>query len=433
MIVKTLLWTKDFFRNPTPLQDSEEERQSHLIIFFTLYTSLFACIMFCARFFVEGWNSAWTIWLLLVFASVGFSGLFAIKYFNLSKLVANLMLVVGNFVIFMRAYSTGGIFSPVSLWMVFVPAIAILLLPPKQSIYWVGVCVVGLFILAFPELFNISLIQYESSEIIKFIVLSLLVLMLCALLYSFEHERKKNEKKIREAETKLANSHKLIALGNLSGGMAHEINNPLAVIKGHAHYLTKVLDETKVHADTHSSLDEIKKSITRIEGIIGSLKTFTNDDFYQALNVVKLSDIVAQTMVELRPRLDAHKIKVKLDLDEDFKFLGIQEFSQRILSNLLENSIDAIKSQSSPWIRITAASQGETFTLRITDSGFGIPDEISIRMIDPFFSTKNIGEGTGLGLTVAFNLAKLQKGSIAYDEHEGNTSFVLTFSAAKGT
>ena len=98
----------------------------------------------------------------------------------------------------------------------------------------------------------------------------------------------------------------------------------------------------------------------------------------------------------------------------------------QVLLNLLSNAYDAVESQVKRWVRISVAARGDEVEIAVTDSGRGIPPKIAPRIMEPFFTTKEIGRGTGLGLSLSKGIAEAHGGRLELDSHSPETRFVLT-------
>lgn len=238
---------------------------------------------------------------------------------------------------------------------------------------------------------------------------------------------KESEKALEENRVQLLNSSKMSALGEMAGGIAHEINTPLAAIQMRTDQITELLDEHPLNRDSiKSALSGIEQTIHRISKIINSLRTFSRDGRNDAMSSSLMTQIILDTFSLCFEKFNNHGISLSYDCDDNYALdCRASEISQ-ILLNLLNNSFDAICDQSEKWVKIDVTKNDDFLFVSVTDSGSGIPMEIQEKMMQPFFTTKDIGKGTGLGLSISTGLVKKHKGVLQIDNECPNTRIVLT-------
>jgi signal transduction histidine kinase len=237
------------------------------------------------------------------------------------------------------------------------------------------------------------------------------------------------ERELRENRAAAIHSAKMAALGEMSGNVAHEVNNPLTAIRLRADRLLRLsmagaLDNDKV-AD-HAR--EIEKTVARIARIVDSLRSFARDVEKDPLRPESVAQIVKDTIELCAERFRQHAISLEVaDIPEDLRIAcrGVQ--ISQILLNLLSNAHDAVERRPAAWVRIAAQADGPRQVLiSVTDSGPGVPPDLHARIMEPFFTTKELGKGTGLGLSVSKGIAEAHGGQLAYDGNSRHTRFVLT-------
>ncbi len=218
---------------------------------------------------------------------------------------------------------------------------------------------------------------------------------------------------LMKTQEKLINSERLAALGEMSAKVAHEINNPLGIIKNYILLLRRSL-ENKVDTDKYATI--VGQEIDRIAQIVKELLDFhrpTGFDF-KIIDVVDVFDDVLQFMSR---QLDKQKIKVYENYPETtLQIYGSSEGLKQVFMNLIFNAIDAMPDGGQ--LKITISKVEDKVRINLCDSGPGIPDEIVQRIFEPFFTTKDPGKGTGLGLSVCYGIIKRHKGSISYNNNE---------------
>lgn len=239
---------------------------------------------------------------------------------------------------------------------------------------------------------------------------------------------------VAEQRLHLVSASKLAFLGSMASGMAHEINNPLAIIKV---YASREADRLKqaptvpLPADKASeALGAILGGVDRIAKVIQALRSFaaeSDDEATVSVSVEKLLESVRQFS---EARFKDAGVSLSFPAAQSDAAVRIQ--AQRVihaLTNLLDNSFKALcpsKSADHGWVRIEMTSDPQWVFLSVTDSGPGIPPEIREDIMRPFFSTRPVGQGSGLGLSVAKGIIEAQGGFLRLDATSQNTRFVLS-------
>jgi len=232
----------------------------------------------------------------------------------------------------------------------------------------------------------------------------------------------------KKSEEQLMRSSKMAALGEMASGLAHEINNPLAIILGKVNMLERSITspplENKISVLTE--IQKIKNTTHRIATIVRGLRTFSRDGENDPFEKASIKAIVNDTLGLCQERFKHNDIDLQI---QDFPDAALDcrstQISQVIL-NILNNAFDAIETLPKKWIRLEVTKlENARLQITVTDSGSGIPDTIADRLMQPFFTTKEIGKGTGLGLSISHAIAKEHGGSLTLDRHSFHTRFVL--------
>jgi C4-dicarboxylate-specific signal transduction histidine kinase len=215
--------------------------------------------------------------------------------------------------------------------------------------------------------------------------------------------------------------------------VAHEINNPLAVIKGKDEQLRYLMEQGKGSPELISkSLDSIVMTSDRISKIVNSLRIFSTGGDGESTHRFSVQSLVHDTFDLCRERYKFHQIRLTENLPSESVYLsGRRSQLQQVLINLLNNSFDAILTLDDRWIDITVTAVGDQMQMMITDSGPGIPEDVAKKLMQPFFTTKEIGKGAGLGLSTSVGILKSHQGDIYYDPHCKNTRFILQLPISK--
>jgi PAS domain S-box-containing protein len=234
------------------------------------------------------------------------------------------------------------------------------------------------------------------------------------------------ECKRRDLEIQLMNSSRLTSLGEMAAAIAHEVNNPIAIIKGKANILGRKASSGEINAATFmAELNTIQSVADRVSKVIKSLHAFSRDAELDAFEQANLSSIIEDTVILCKERFNDDGIIIDISVDVDlFLTCRPSQVSQALMS-LLQNSRDAIMTLGERWIKIKAEQVGNEIAIQVQDSGAGIDKSISEKMMEPFFTTKSAGKGTGLGLSIAKRLIESHKGQLKYRSDLLHTTFEI--------
>ncbi|MFK7824663.1 MAG: ATP-binding protein [Oligoflexales bacterium] len=233
--------------------------------------------------------------------------------------------------------------------------------------------------------------------------------------------------KVQKQKVQIIESSKLAQLGEMAGGIAHEINNPITIIKGHAEHLQYVLEKKPIEASVlKRSTSVITATVDRVAAIVKSMRSLAKDGSADPFESCDIIEIMLDSIEFLREKCKLKRIDLRLDYKDqriDVECRGVQ--ISQIFINLIGNAIDAIEMLESPWIEISVKNRDKKVVFYITDSGPRIKDEIANKIMQPFFTTKQIGSGTGLGLSITRSIIEQHGGSFWLDRENQTTRFVL--------
>jgi signal transduction histidine kinase len=247
---------------------------------------------------------------------------------------------------------------------------------------------------------------------------------------------------LRAAERDLIQSEKMASLGILTGGIMHEINNPLNFARSALFILDrragKLPDETR--SPLKEVVGDIREGINRISTIISDLRTFCHPETLMAASCPVAEPLQSALRILASPLKEFH-IQVHEDLVNGLCVRGDRNQLTLVMLNLLKNAIDALASDLPPepevpqiWVR--ASREDKEAILQIRDNGPGIATQLLNRVFDPFFTTKPAGEGTGLGLSMCYRIITAHGGNITADPvpgQERGTEFTIRLPLAEST
>jgi signal transduction histidine kinase len=237
---------------------------------------------------------------------------------------------------------------------------------------------------------------------------------------------------LKETEVQLVHSEKLASLGRMSAGIIHEINNPLNYAKTGLYVLRNLIDaaEKRNKADSLEVLQDVQEGVNRIDRIVSDLRTFTHPNVTQ-IEKIPVNELITSALRLLSHELEG-KVRIENELRNDQTILANRNQVTQVLVNLLQNALYALEKKRSPenvptiWIR--GAQQGDSSLLIVRDNGEGIPPENLPKIFDPFFTSKDVGEGMGLGLSICYRIMQQHGGCIEVQSEQGIYSeFTLRF------
>lgn len=264
----------------------------------------------------------------------------------------------------------------------------------------------------------------------------LTLMMLSLTMYHFHSEVEKNEAEIVLKNQMIFQSEKMASLGLMASGVAHEINNPLTVIQGSLQQLKKIIDQDNTEIkpqDIVAKIDRVIFNAERIVRIVKSLKSYSRNESVDPLGAVDMKKVLEETLDLIGKNMEHAHIEFETNIqNSNLTVLGRDGELIQVVYNVMKNAIDAIKkSEEKKWIKIFILTEEEKIKIQIIDSGKGIPESLFDKLFVPFFTTKNIGEGTGLGLFICRNLIESMNGQFYYESFEGHTSFVIKINKFK--
>jgi signal transduction histidine kinase len=251
---------------------------------------------------------------------------------------------------------------------------------------------------------------------------------------SLENEVQERIKELKHAQAQLMHSNKLASLGEMATGIAHEINQPLSIIKFISQSIVFKSEEgirPKLDMNVHYDLLKIEMQVERIKGIIDHLRVFARKSENLNIEIFDLKTALEETFMFVEQQFKNIGIKIEMILPMDKILVKADKLQiEQVFLNLITNAKDAMSkingAEEKKIIIETKICDNDIIEIRFSDTGVGIPEDIRDKIFEPFFTTKDIGQGTGLGLSISYGIIKEAGGEINFEVNEGaGTTFII--------
>jgi nitrogen fixation negative regulator NifL len=234
------------------------------------------------------------------------------------------------------------------------------------------------------------------------------------------------QKALELERAKALHTAKLASLGEMSAGIAHEINNPLAIIAASLPLLEKYRESPQKFSEKVAAL--IKAS-ARIGKIVHGLRKFSRSSDGTEHKLENLSEIVMECVTLTEPASKRASVPIRTRVEPELKLVCDAVEIEQVLVNLMSNAIDAVKNRTDRWIELRCFSEQGNYVIQVIDSGTGISSEVEAKIFQPFFTTKPVGEGTGLGLSISKGILEDHQATLSLNRNFVNTCFEIRFKA----
>ena len=264
---------------------------------------------------------------------------------------------------------------------------------------------------------------------------------------ALEHKVEARTRELQDAQEQLIQAEKMESIGRLAAGVAHEVKNPLAIIQMGVDFLSQ---ELSADATVDEVINDMHDAVRRADVVIKGLLDFSRD---KELRLVagNINEVIESSLHLVAHEMRQRNIEVSSNLADDIPAINLDANKmQQVLINLFMNSAHAIEREGE--LIVTSCLRtldsnadlvydhenrfklGEkVLWMEVEDTGTGITDEASVKIFDPFYTTKPVGEGTGLGLSVSRNIINLHEGSIdIHNRKQGGAAVVMMFKLSDG-
>lgn len=233
---------------------------------------------------------------------------------------------------------------------------------------------------------------------------------------------------IQSAQSKIMQTAKMAALGEMAGGIAHEINTPLTVINLNSERIAELAEKNQLDQRAVAPIvEKINSMVGRVTKIITGLRAFAREGENDPFQKTSMKQLLLETLEICQARFRQKGIKLEIHNKAENLQLECRSVQiGQVLLNLLNNAFDAALDSPEKWVRIEISETSTDCIVRVIDSGPGVPPEIRDKITQPFFSTKCAGKGTGLGLSISFSIVKDHHGTLTLDTKSKSTCFLLS-------
>ncbi len=238
---------------------------------------------------------------------------------------------------------------------------------------------------------------------------------------NIEEQVKERTRELVEVQKQLVQAEKLATVGTLSGGVAHEINNPLTAILTNVQMLLTFSESTDAKMD-REALEIIEEATQRCRTIVQKMMAYAKKPLESdQVAKIDLSDVLQKAVSFINYQLEQDSIQIDIDAHQSpYSVMGNGNELEQVLTNLILNARDAImETKQKGKIQITLSKNERYIKVRVKDEGIGISEEHMAKIFDPFFTTKDVGKGLGLGLSICQSIIEKHQGQITVESKPG--------------
>lgn len=423
----TFRWI-DYFIPDNIKEDIEEVKRLRLFIYICAMTVIFMTISTLLRIYGNlqyGSSNYIGPAIIILFSALPF----IIKYSKNIIIPVYTGFAFAFFAIIHRSFYDEFLYSTAILWLMSIPALGMTILERKKSL---PILICTFFTLTAVGVLHYKEIGFAAKDPQLFATYLFVMFFIALTSHLFNREKEIVHEKYLELQLHGHKKERLSMLGEMVAGLAHEINNPLTIIVASSNLIEKELMlHPSVNEGTTDKTKRLNQKISfhaaRINRLIASLREYSKSEEEINKDYFSLSDL----LTTLSKGREEQFLKLGIDFrvknspEEIMSYANYLMLKHAIL-NLVENSIDAVIQYKERWIEIELKTNRKRTEIIITDSGPGIPKEYQDKIMNAFFTTKEVGKGVGIGLLLSSRYLELNQGTLHINKESKYTQFVIT-------
>ncbi len=353
---------------------------------------------------------------------------FIYKWTNNDFILKFLLLSGGTLGIFIRALSTAGLPSSPFYWLCLVPLSSALIFEKRMIIWSLLLSVILAIVLYYGG--DLGLFMGAPNTKLANLAGFMGLLFACTFTaVAFDRQATNFQEVLVRREREIQDSKKLASLGNMAAGVAHEVNNPLMIISGNLHILEKMVNRLDINQEEQfrmiRTLEKATNNIQRINNIVQSLLAYSRMKSKDNFRYFTINELVAELKKITEGIGIYHQITWPEHEDLIETIQGDFTLLTQVFTNLIHNAAQATRELPDNSIHISFHKSGAEIYFKVVDRGVISKQEIIENMFNPFFTTKPVGEGTGLGLSLSKGIVEMHGGDLYYDTRAKTTTFIV--------
>jgi signal transduction histidine kinase/CheY-like chemotaxis protein len=428
-------------------RSKDDLRRARLVMFFGLLCPIVAMPLSVVQLL---FGSQYILWVLIASGVLGPLAIVLMRGFRSVAIGAHMITALVAVSVTTVSLVRGGYGQPIVMTFLIVPLLGLVLGGQRAGLWWLFISVALMCGLGITQLV-VSLPPAPLSNPLITTWISHVAFLFIAYLLMFAHNRlrakamedqraaddrlldSERRREASETEAQLLRASRLMDLGTLAAGVAHEINNPLTYVHGNIEYLQEV-GHSLPEAERKEVLDEALGGTQRIKRIVQDIGAFSHAENDEDPQPVDLREVLDSSVSLLSNQIQQHA-QIERSFQPILPIAGVASRLGQVFVNLLSNGIQAIDEAKQPngllQLRTYVDDIDGWVVAEVQDNGGGMTPEVISRIFEPFFTTKQVGVGTGLGLSICYGIITNLGGTISLDSVEGlGTTFTVRFPAA---
>jgi signal transduction histidine kinase len=285
------------------------------------------------------------------------------------------------------------------------------------------------FTTAFPLFLNLVQPSYSMHLVLHWFLITgtFQAVLLIHLNSTFRYRRA-----AAESYRAMEKNAKMATLGAMSAGLVHEINNPLCTLMMRSDQMIELAEKGKSDPVwLGAELAKSKKILERIDKIMQNLSSFSRNSHTDPACPENLKDLVEMTLELCQAKIQKSQVEIELDISSDHAVMCRSTEVSQVLLNLISNACDAVETSKVKKVKISSLVNNNMLEISVEDSGPGVPEDLRKKIMEPFFTTKVAGKGTGIGLSISQKLIVKNRGKLELAPSEHGACFKLSLPMAQ--